>query len=224
MALPRFGSRSLSLRPQVNIFQLSHALEWWTSLFADYGTNITFLSLLDELCRVGYAGEMFTSAAPQDPTFWPLHGNAERFVQYLRVLRAEGILSGFDEAWGYSFQKYIASTTGRVCDWSAVGAPPDMPTCTWETCSGHREDDLLPFTNLYPAQGDRLLSNAELYAFISPYNADLPYAYDGIATWKGCTDDSLLVEAGFANLDPRGAKDAAATQEPASWFSIGGWM
>jgi hypothetical protein len=223
LTLPRFA-RFFSLCSQVNVFELSTEASEWTRLFADYGTDLTFVSLLDELCRVGYAGEMFTSAAPQDPTFWPLHGNAERFVQYLRVLRAEGTLSGFDEAWGYSFQKYQASTTGRVCDWSAVGAPPDMPTCTWETCSGHRADDLLPFTHLYPAQGDRLLSNAELYAAISPYNADLPYAYDGIATWKGCTDDSLLVEAGFTSLAPAGAKDEAATQKPSSWFSIGGWM
>jgi hypothetical protein len=200
----------------VNVFELSKNMSEWTRHFASYSTNLTFVSLLDELCRVGYAGEMFTSAAPQDPTFWPLHGNAERFLQYLRILKAEGMISGFDEAWGYTFGKHVASATGRVCDWSAVGAPPDMPTCAWETCSGHREDDLLPFTNLYPAQGDRLLSNAELYAVISPYNTDLPYAYDGIATWKGCTNDSLLVEAGFTSLVLGGAKDSAATQKPPS--------
>jgi len=222
-----------SILSKVNIFELGHNTVWWSNLFetygagADDGDTLTFKSLLEELCRVGYAGEMFTSAAPQDPTFWPLHGNAERFVQYLRVLKAEGTLTGFDETWGYTFSKEIASATGRVCDWSDVGAPPDMPTCSWATCSGHREDDLLPFKYLYPAQGARLVSNGEFYATISPFNEDLPYAYDGISTWKGCTGDSLLVEAGFESLVPGGAhvKDAAAaTQTPNSWFSFGGWM
>ena len=49
--------------------------------------------LLEMLCRVGHAGEMFTSAAPQDPTFWPLHGLAERFVQYARVLKRDGAIA-----------------------------------------------------------------------------------------------------------------------------------
>ena len=44
--------------------------------------------LVDELCHVGLAGELFTSAAPQDPLFWPLHGNAERFVQSRRDVLA----------------------------------------------------------------------------------------------------------------------------------------
>ena len=96
--MPRFA-RFFSLCSQVNVFELStESASEWTRLFADYGTDLTFVSLLDELCRVGYAGEMFTSAAPQDPTFWPLHGNAERFVQYLRVLKAEGTIT-FNETW-----------------------------------------------------------------------------------------------------------------------------
>ncbi|KAH8046949.1 hypothetical protein JL720_16235 [Aureococcus anophagefferens] len=44
--------------------------------FNSYG--ISDDQLLSELCHVGLPGEMFTSAAPQDPIFWPLHGNAER--------------------------------------------------------------------------------------------------------------------------------------------------
>ena len=92
-----------------------------------------------------------------------------------------------------------------------------MPTCDFATCSGHRADDLLPFTNLYPAQGERLLSNAELYAFISPYNADLPYSYDSMSTWKGCTDDSLLVEAGLTTTA------SASPAKLKAWWS-GGFM
>jgi len=183
---------------KVNVFAVGNSKSWWTAVFSASGGTLDDAALLDELCHVGYAGEMFTSSAPQDPTFWPLHGNAERFVQYLRVLKAEGTIS-FDETWGYEFKTHQASSTGRVCDWSGVGAPPDMPACDWGTCPGHKEDDLLPFTNLFAAQGDRLLTNAEFYDLISPFNDDLPYAYDSISTWKGCTDDSLLVEAGLAS-------------------------
>ena len=199
-------------------------------MFSEYGESetgdLTYVSLLEELCHVGKAGEMFTSAAPQDPTFWPLHGNAERFVQYLRVLKEEGTYTGFDETWGYTFATDQASATGRVCDWSDVGAPPDMPTCEFATCTGHREVDLLPFKHLFKAQGERLLSNGEFYDIISPFNADLPYAYDGISTWKGCTDDSLLVEAGSASALSDNAEDfvAGAPNQPGAWFSIGSWM
>ena len=47
--------------------------------------------------QVGHPGELFTSAAPQDPLFWPLHGLAERFIQHARTLKADGALD-FDEA------------------------------------------------------------------------------------------------------------------------------
>ena len=32
----------------------------------------------ETLCHVGHAGEMFTSSAPYDPIFWPIHGLADR--------------------------------------------------------------------------------------------------------------------------------------------------
>ena len=34
--------------------------------------------VVKSLCHVGHAGEMFTSAAPYDPIFWPIHGLADR--------------------------------------------------------------------------------------------------------------------------------------------------
>lgn len=116
---------------------------------------------------------------------------------------------------GYAFNVEDASATGRTCDWSSVGAVPDMPACSFATCDGHKEDDLLPFTNLFEGQGEKLLSNAELYAIMSPYNGNLPYAYDSMSTWKGCTGESLLVEAG---LSPASASDQKR------WRWPGGFM
>merc|ERR1712091_453605 len=81
---------------------------------------------------VGYPGELFTSAAPQDPLFWPLHGLAERFLQYARVLDALGAID-LDEAWRYKHRKNVASDTGVVCDWSTgahAGAPVDQSQTT----------------------------------------------------------------------------------------------
>ena len=46
--------------------------------------------VLEMLCRVGHAGEMFTSAAPYDPLFWSLHGTAERFLGYKRLAAERG--------------------------------------------------------------------------------------------------------------------------------------
>ena len=51
----------------------------WKDSIAD--ANLDWDDVLELLCHVGHAGEMFTSAAPYDPLFWPLHGLAERYMQ-----------------------------------------------------------------------------------------------------------------------------------------------
>ena len=66
-------------------------------------------AVLGALCKVGFPGEMFTSAAPQDPTFWPLHGNAERFLQLLRLLMRRGELA-IDDAWAYHHVQAASDT------------------------------------------------------------------------------------------------------------------
>ena len=157
--------------------------------------------LFNELCHVGSPGEMFTSSAPQDPTFWPLHGNAERYVQYLRVLKKAGTVP-FDEAWGFQHETEVPSDTGMVCDWTGVTDVTDMPTCAKATCPGHKEDDLLPFTHLFKAQGESLMTNAQMYAAVDPFHDDLPYAYDSLSYWEGCTDHSLLAEYTAVTGDP----------------------
>jgi len=202
---------------KVNVFKLTPGSDdgedvtaFWLKLFELYGDGeLGFKEMLQEICHMGTPGEMLTSAAPQDPLFWPVHGNSERFVQYLRVLKEEKVVD-FDETWGYVFTTGAPGNTGRVCDWSNVDVITDMPNCTFATCPGHKADDLMPFTHLYPEQGEKLLSNAEFYAMISPYNEDLPYVYDSMSTWKGCPEESLLVEAG---LVPASASKVKSTKK-----------
>merc|ERR1719231_1696969 len=131
--------------------------------------GLTLDDLVDEICHIGFPGEMFTSSAPQDPTFWPLHGNAERYVQLLRRLDSEGKIS-FDQTWGYLFHSETPSADGLSCDWSGVDPQSmDMPTCVHETCTGHASEDTLPFTGLFTDQTE-LYTNAEYYKLISPDN------------------------------------------------------
>jgi hypothetical protein len=166
-----------------------------------FSAGLNWKDVLEELCHVGSPGEMFTSAAPQDPTFWPLHGNAERLVGALRIYKNRGLID-FDETWGYEHSQMLPSDTGKVCDWSGVKSGTfDMPTCTTGICSGHKEEDLLPFTDLYKEQGDTLLTNAEFYTLINPLSDELPYAFDSLFYWEACDEHSLLAESESGSLD-----------------------
>ena len=70
-------------------------------------------ALLRLLCGVGHAGEMFTSAAPQDPLFWVLHGFADRYVTFKRALAARNA-TALDETWGYDHVPQLPSDTRGV--------------------------------------------------------------------------------------------------------------
>ena len=141
---------------------------------------------------MGYPGEMFTSSAPQDPLFWPLHGNAERYVQLIRILARKGHII-LDETWDYVHTKNLASDTGVVCDGSGVEGM-EMPTCEKATCPGHNELDLLPFANLSPSLPGHV-SNGQFWAAIHPHSKDTDYVYDSLDYWKGCASHSLSYEA-----------------------------
>ena len=134
---------------------------------------------------MGTPGELFTSAAPQDPLFWPLHGNAERFLAYARALAAAGELD-LDETWAYDHAR-SPSETGAVCAWSGDG----RPACAPGACPGHDRDDVLPFDGLPGGP----LTNGGFYDLTRPGHPDLPYAYDSLASWPACAGDSLLDEA-----------------------------
>ena len=153
--------------------------------------DVSWKDVLTFLCHIGHPGEMFTSAAPQDPTFWPLHGNAERFVHLVRLLSHQSKII-LDDTWGYDHVKAgLDSDTNVVCDWSNVSSTHDLPTCDVDaTCPGHREDDLLPFLDLLPDQSS-FLTNREFFTLSSPLNPQLPYVYDRTSYWPACPKTSV---------------------------------
>ncbi|KAJ8610812.1 hypothetical protein CTAYLR_006440 [Chrysophaeum taylorii] len=185
--------------------------------------GISYDDILEGLCGIGFPGEMFTSAAPQDPLFWPLHGNAERFLQYARILEAKGVLR-YDETWGYDHSADLASDTGVVCDWTDVTGM-QMPKCVPATCPGHREDDLLPFDNLFPGAEPRVFTNAEFFFdIINPASNAMPYVYDTLTSWPGC-DGGILGKADdlqFLKDDLEDEYNDANTSVPAVTVSATG--
>jgi hypothetical protein len=134
---------------------------------------------LEYLQQPGIAGEMFTSAAPYDPTFWPLHGSIERLVGRKRIMVYEGKAT-FDTTWGYDYDANPFYLKG-ICDWSNVTSNSDLtlPSCDLSSsliCPGHNEDDTLEWTDFI---GDNeTYTNIGMFDFLDPYNDDLPYTYD----------------------------------------------
>ena len=88
--------------------------------------------MMVDMCR-------FSSAASSDPTFWSLHGAAERMVSYKRLKIADGTITDFDETWGYPEYDRTSGAAyleGR-CDWSKVTSNDDLtlPECDRCECS-----------------------------------------------------------------------------------------
>lgn len=158
----------------------------------DDASDEELLAFLRDIEDPGIAGEMFTSGASYDPSFWPLHGSAERLVAYKRALISNGNpdVGEFDETWGYPVYEKTEKAVALegVCDWSSVQGVEDLtlPVCdTSATCSGHNEDDIMEFRN-FQNKGESY-TNAEMYAFIHPWNDDLPYVYDTLE-YDYCTE------------------------------------
>ena len=108
-----------------------------SKFFSPRSSDAFYLEVLRGIEDPGVAGEMFTSAASFDPTFWPLHGAAERLLDYKRLLLQRGDLQAedFDESWGYpAFDRTSgAAYVPGICDWSNVSSVSDLtlPTCTF---------------------------------------------------------------------------------------------
>lgn len=153
-----------------------------------------FLKVLRAVEDPGIAGEMFSSAAAFDPTFWPLHGQLERLLGAKRIMISQGSITDFDETWAFTeYNKASgAAYLNGVCDWSNVAGSGDltMPTCTMDViCDGHNEDDVLEFSNFL--NEDEEYTNKDFYDFIHPWSDDLPYTYD---TW----DFDYCADQGFS--------------------------
>jgi hypothetical protein len=173
------------------LFNLTNLFSEWHHFLPDafncdheeecLGRAISFMA------HVGHAGEMFTSAAPYDPIFWPIHGLADRFLQLKRMMAYDGETT-LDETWGYEHSAYTPSDTNHVCDWTGVEGM-GMPTCTVGSCSGHKSNDILPFSDFVGE--DETYTNVEFYDFVSPFSDELPYVYDTFTVWPGCTAQGL---------------------------------
>ena len=138
--------------------------------------------ILSTLANPGWVGEMFTSAAPYDPTFWPIHTTAERFL-WTRLLAASESPEkwAFDTTWGYNHDISTPSDYGEVCAWDKVTDKMGVPECVKSTCPGHNEHDTIPFTD-FLGNGETY-TNAEFFALMQPDNDDCPYVYDTFDYW-----------------------------------------
>merc|ERR1712070_123722 len=141
--------------------------------------------ILQAHCNPGYVGELYTSNAPYDPLFWPIHTQAERLLGWKRILSGLGYVD-FNETWGYSHPANTPSDTGVVCDWESADAEGlALPKCEIKECKGHGEDDLLPGGDFLD-RGETY-TNAQFYEFMNPYNEELPYLYDNF-DWVYCDE------------------------------------
>jgi hypothetical protein len=123
-------------------------------------------------------GEMYSSGASFDPSFWPLHGQIERILSRKRIMSSLGVVN-FHDTWGWETNNYRYLV--GVCDWSGVKDVTDLtlPSCNMSKdawCDGHQADYTLEFGN-FLGNGDSY-TNVEFYDFIHPLNAELPYIYD----------------------------------------------
>lgn len=189
--LTRYFRTSRDFLDETGLFNLSDGLFSDWSNFATTGCmtpDDCFDTVVKALCHVGHAGEMFTSAAPYDPTFWPIHGLADRYLSLKRIQAHENetLLS---QTWSYDHDGNSPSDTRRVCDWSKVGDTMGLPDCYVGDCAGHRAQDLLPMGNFLDR--NESYTNEEFYKFMNPRNEELPYIYDSFTQWPACTDQAI---------------------------------
>ena len=150
--------------------------------------------VLKSLCHVGHAGEMFTSAAPWDPIFWPIHGFADRYLA-LKRLKADKGTTTLVKEWAYAHlvddsTGESPSDTRHVCDWSEVDkGSMSMPDCYVGTCAGHHADDILPMSN-FLGLGETY-TNMEFLNFTDPTNDLLPYTYDTFDYYPACDKQGI---------------------------------
>ena len=153
--------------------------------------------LLEKLGNPGKVGEMYTSTAPYDPTFWIIHTTSERLLQYRRLRAGTGAdasdVMSFDETFGYTHVD-ADSDLGVVCDWSGVKEGSlDLPSCVKGTCEGHNSDDVIPF-DLHEISSalSKKTTNVEFYKWLDPLNDDIPYVYDNFK-YDHCAEQGIYI-------------------------------
>jgi len=157
-------------------------LTMFLSAYVDFTNETEVLNMLRGVEDPGIVGDMLTSSAAYDPTFWPLHGSAERLMAYKRSLLSQevAVVSDFDDTWGYPAATLRDVYLNGICDWSNVAGPDDLtlPTCTMgaHNCPGHNENDHIEFSNFL--NRNETYTNREMWEFMHPWNDDLPYVYD----------------------------------------------
>lgn len=189
MYLDSFGSYENFLKG-TGLFNLSDGLfnNWYNfHTFGCSGKEACYELVVKALCHVGHAGEMFTSAAPYDPTFWPIHGLADRYLQLKRLMAYQNDTMLVSE-WDYYHDGMSPSDTHKICQWGDVTGM-ELPTCVTGSCQGHRKDDMLPMGN-FLGRGERY-SNWEFFKFMSPMNDDLPYVYDSLTLYPSCIEQGI---------------------------------
>ena len=176
--------------------------------------DATYLKYLRAVEDPGVAGEMFSSGASFDPTFWPLHGAMERLLGLKRILISEGVITNFDSTWSWvDFNKYSgAAYLYGKCDWSNVKNSEDLtlPDCDLGTiCDGHNQYDELEFSD-FLGKGETY-TNWDFYNLIHPWNESLPYVYDTY-DFDYCSDE------GYSFYSLNGAQPTAkdTTHDPLS--------
>jgi hypothetical protein len=156
--------------------------------------------LLDKLSNPGKVGEMYSSAAPYDPTFWVIHTTSERLLQYRRLRSASGAMT-LDETWGYTHVD-ADSDLGVVCDWAEVDEESlELPSCIKGTCEGHSADDVLPFDlHAISSALSKKTTNAEFFSWLDPLNDNIPYVYDNF-DYNHCAEQDIYIGAVVASDD-----------------------
>ncbi|KAH8094992.1 hypothetical protein JL720_2261 [Aureococcus anophagefferens] len=164
-----------------------------------------YAAIVDALCHVGHPGEMFTSAAPQDPHLLAAprprgalraahpHLGAQRHVHARRGLGLrphDGRPVGHAARLRLERRRRLAEAA-RVPHGHVRGPP--------------RENDTLPFewpiAETTPG-AQRYYTNAEFYELMAPWDRRVPYVYDKLETWPACQGANLVNNNAVTDSDP----------------------
>merc|ERR1719230_682914 len=140
-----------------------------------YGESGT-MELLELMCSENPAqGDHATAGSGNDPSFWPVHGTVERWLQLMRL------------------EDRFTSE-----DWDTPVFNSNIHP-TVETCEGHLPNNTLVFGLVDGFN----FTNLEYYNYLTPNQPYLPYVYDHFR-WEHCGAVGYPIanaESKFTNTD-----------------------